>query len=459
MEETRKKSIKGIKIRSLNLIMLSVSCILYILLIFATIQSMQRYEAMVSTTNDHIACEEITSLVANGSNYLTEQVRLYTMTFDTQHMDNYFTEAYTTRRRDTALEQLQNYHIDNQAYDFLSTALDNSNQLMAREVYAMKLVSIAQEYDSSSLHEDIQNARLTKEDQGLSPEEMIEKARDMVFGTVYQESKALIMENISYFVDSVIEYTQQNQTESSEVLKHTLLRQLILISILFVENLIVFFLIVRLIINPLQIYVKNIKEDKRLEFVGSYEFKYLALTYNNIFELNAANELSLRHQAEHDPLTGLINRGAFDHLKQLFAANKNPLALLIIDVDKFKLVNDGYGHEMGDRVLQNVARLLEENFRSTDFPARIGGDEFAVIMTDLAANPRDLVISKITAINETLLHPSDDMPRVSLSVGAAYSENGFTDDLYKKADSALYQVKEHGRCGCRFYEKDADKKA
>ena len=456
MEEIRKKTIKGIKIRSLNLIMLSVSCILYILLICTTIQSMRRYDNMVSTTNQHIACEEIISLVANGSNYLTEQVRLYTMTFDTKHLDNYFTEAYTTRRRDTALEKLKEYHTDGSVYAYLSSALENSNQLMEHEIYAMKLISTAQKQDTAALHENIQNMALQTADQNLSAEEMTEKARDLVFGPDYQAAKADIMDDIDYFVDSVIEHTQQNQTESSLVLKRSLVRQQVLISILFVENLIIFFLIIWLIINPLQVYVKNIKEDKRLEFVGSYEFKYLALTYNNIFELNAANELSLRHQAEHDPLTGLINRGAFEHLRQLFAAKQSPLAFLIVDVDKFKQVNDGYGHEMGDRALQKVAHLLEDSFRSTDFPARIGGDEFAVILTDLTANPKDLVLSKINAINRTLQNPSDDLPALSLSVGGAYSEVGFTDDLYKKADAALYQVKENGRCGCRFYDEASE---
>lgn len=457
MDETRKKTIKGIKIRSLNLIMLSISCILYIFLILATIQSMQQYNAMVATTDRHIACEEITALVTNGSDYLTEQARLYTITADTRHLDNYFTEAHTTRRRDTALEQLETYHSDDQTHAHLTDALDSSNNLMEREIYAMKLVSVAQGCDMDSLHEDIQTMPLTAADEALSPAELTEKAQDMLFGSSYQDAKALIMEDISYFVDSVIAYTTRQQAQSSAVLKQSLTRQQILISILFIENLVIFFLIIRLIINPLQIYVKNIKEDKRLEFVGSYEFKYLALTYNNIFELNAANELSLRHQAEHDPLTGLINRGAFDHLKQLFHAKQSPLALLIIDVDKFKQVNDGFGHEMGDRVLKKVAGLLEDSFRSTDFPARIGGDEFAVILTDLTADPKELVLSKISNINRLLTNPKDDLPSVSLSVGGAYSENGFTDDLYKKADAALYQVKEHGRCGCRFYDESMDR--
>ena len=123
-----------------------------------------------------------------------------------------------------------------------------------------------------------------------------------------------------------------------------------------------------------------------------------------------------------------------------------------MDVDKFKQVNDGYGHEMGDRVLQTVASLLSEHFRTTDYPARIGGDEFAVILTNASPERTAALQAKIETINHTLTHPTGGLPVVSLSVGGAFSQNGFSEDLYKHADLALYEVKEHGRCGCRFYQ-------
>ena len=130
---------------------------------------------------------------------------------------------------------------------------------------------------------------------------------------------------------------------------------------------------------------------------------------------------------------------------------RSPIALLIVDVDKFKLVNDGYGHEMGDRVLKRVAKLLETSFRSTDYPARIGGDEFAVILTDISPDMESMITEKIRSINDALLHPADDLPAVSLSVGGAFSAAGFADELYNQADTALYHVKEQGRCNCSFY--------
>ena len=111
---------------------------------------------------------------------------------------------------------------------------------------------------------------------------------------------------------------------------------------------------------------------------------------------------------------------------------------------------------MGDKVLKKVAEFLKESFRSTDYPARIGGDEFAVILSDVTPEQKNIIAEKIREMNRLLTHPSDDLPVVSLSVGGAFSDNGFSDQLYKKADLALYDVKDHGRCGCRFYEEKGD---
>jgi diguanylate cyclase (GGDEF)-like protein len=230
----------------------------------------------------------------------------------------------------------------------------------------------------------------------------------------------------------------------------------IMVLILFAATVIAFLFVIFLLVRPLRRFVNCIREGKPLEVRGAYECRSLAYTYNAMCEQNIVNENRLRYQAEHDALTGLLNRGAFDRLQQFLKTKSGSLGLLIIDVDKFKQVNDGYGHEMGDKVLKKVAEFLKESFRSTDYPARIGGDEFAVILSDVTPEQKNIIAEKIREMNRLLTHPSDDLPVVSLSVGGAFSDNGFSDQLYKKADLALYDVKEHGRCGCRFYEEKGD---
>lgn len=453
MEANGRTSIKGIRIRTLNFALIFISCILYIFLIYATAHVSLKYEEMLSDTNNYIECEKDAALVTDGSDYLTEQVHLFAVTMEPQYVDLYFEEVNVTQRREKALEELKEYPTSKTAYEFLESALDNSNKLMEREIYAMKLIAEAQGYDMKEFPQEVQNAAIRKEDERLGKEEKIEKARKLVFGEYYQGAKESITGNINYFLDSIVEETKNDQKQSAAALKRILVQQRILISVLFLQTIITFAMILLLIIKPLRIYIDCIREEKTLEVTGSYEFKYLALTYNDIYEINAANQAMLRHKAEHDPLTGIMNRGAFDQLKQHLKHTPTPIALMLVDVDKFKDVNDQYGHGTGDEILKKVARLLEKSFRTTDFPARIGGDEFAVILTDMTPSMKSIIQNKINAMNKLLQNPNDGLPPVSLSVGGAFSRKGFSDALYNHADLALYDVKEHGRCGCSFYDK------
>lgn len=452
MDGKGQKPVKGIRISTVNMIMILISCVLYILLITATIRVSEQYKNVHSSMDEYIAFEENEAFLTEGSAYLTEQVRLYTVTLEPEYMENYFTEANESKRRETALENLTDAYEGDQAYEYLVEALQHSNDLMRDEIYAMRLISEAQDYPEESLPPEVQEVGLSDEDQTLGRDEMIQKAREIVFGTAYQDAKSRILASVESSMESMHEVTHEKMLGNAEALESTMTMQRRLVSILFVETVATFLLIILLIIKPLQVHVNCIKEEKMMEVTGSYEFKYLALTYNDIFEIKNANEAMLRYRAEHDPLTGIVNRGGFEQLKSMFQMKGGALGLLIIDVDKFKLINDGYGHEVGDQVLKKVAGLLKSKFRATDHPARIGGDEFAVILTGLEEEMGAVVMRKIGEINDLLMHPDDGLPPVSLSVGSAFSENGFTDDLYNRADAALYEVKKNGRCGCRFYE-------
>lgn len=450
MEEVKQKNIKGIRIQTANIVMIIASCILYVLLISATVHVSREYDNMHNSMERYIECEESDALLTAGSAHLTEQARLYAVTMDPKYMAEYFKEVNETRRREQALEGLRRSHDGEEAYAFLVAALENSNALMEREVYAMRLVAEAE--GETNIPPEVRSVEVEQADLLLSREEMMEKARELVFGGEYQASQSSILANVERSMESIHQSTHQRMLDDTAALEESMVRQRIFVSVLFVGQIVTFLMIILLIVKPLRIYVRCIKEDKMMEITGSYEFKYLALTYNDIYEINAANETMLRYRAEHDPLTGIANRSAFDQLKTLLAAKAGPIALLIIDVDKFKQVNDGYGHEMGDRVLKRVAKLIEESFRNTDYPARIGGDEFAVILTDITEEQKGMIAEKVAHMNDLLTHPGDDIPKVSLSVGGAFSSKGFAGDLYQKADSALYDVKEHGRCGCSFFE-------
>ena len=301
MEEKKQRQIKGIRISTVNIVLILISCVLYILLISATIRASGKYEEVHNSMEDYIACEESSTLLTEGSAYLTEQTRLYTVTLEPEYMDNYFTEVYVTRRREMALEQLKEYYEGDAAYNYLLEALQHSNDLMRDEIYAMRLISQAQEYDEAGLPEDVQSVGLKKEDQSLSKEDMIQRARAIVFGSSYQEAKDQIAESVASSMESIHEMTHQKMLDNTDELASTMAMQRRLISVLFVETIVTFIMIIMLIIKPLRVHVNCIKEEKMMKVTGSYEFKYLALTYNDIFEVKSANEAMLRYQAEHDP--------------------------------------------------------------------------------------------------------------------------------------------------------------
>ena len=139
---------------------------------------------------------------------------------------------------------------------------------MEREIYSMKMVATAAGQDMDALPQEVRETELTEEDRRLSPDDMREKARDMVFGSAYQDARALIMSNISYFFENAVESARQEQIQSAQMLEKSLVRQRICISILFVLNIVTFFMVIILIVKPLQIYIRCIKEDKMLEIAG-----------------------------------------------------------------------------------------------------------------------------------------------------------------------------------------------
>lgn len=223
--------------------------------------------------------------------------------------------------------------------------------------------------------------------------------------------------------------------------------------LIFIVIVVVFTLNINVIINPINIYMKAIKENTRLTEKGSYELRCLARIYNNYFDHKAATERRLKKNAETDSLTGIMNRHAFEQICSTF---KDPqkLIFLIVDVDDFKHINDTYGHTSGDKILKIISKKLVDAFRITDYVARIGGDEFAVLLTNFRGNINFTLRNKIKRLNKEL-SSIEDFGKISISVGASVSTNGFSKDMVEKADIALYKTKNEGKCGYNMYDKDS----
>jgi diguanylate cyclase (GGDEF)-like protein len=153
--------------------------------------------------------------------------------------------------------------------------------------------------------------------------------------------------------------------------------------------------------------------------------------------------------ASTDPLTKIKNRRKFDELAEHeFEKSKRynrPLSFIIFDIDNFKQINDKFGHQIGDKVLKEIATVVKNNIRKTDIFARFGGEEFVILTPETDIKGAKTLAEKIRKIIEN--HEIEPVGRVTVSIGVTElrTDDKSIDDLYRRADNALYEAKEQGK--------------
>jgi diguanylate cyclase (GGDEF)-like protein/PAS domain S-box-containing protein len=174
---------------------------------------------------------------------------------------------------------------------------------------------------------------------------------------------------------------------------------------------------------------------------------------------NRRLQSELIHQAFHDPLTGLANKALFrdrvDHATTRLARHGGQLAVLFIDLDDFKTVNDSLGHSAGDELLRIVSERLTSCLRQGDTAARLGGDEFAVLLDDLEETAVASVIADriVTALQEPVVLGSKQVSATA-SIGIAFGSDGaHADEMLRNADLAMYTAKGNGKNCVRKFER------
>ena len=193
--------------------------------------------------------------------------------------------------------------------------------------------------------------------------------------------------------------------------------------------------------------------------LNAYFMILVILLIWRIAMIHTRDRRELVHSAQIDGLTAVYNKEhtqpAIDHFLQM--SHPDTLhAFLILDIDKFKDVNDTYGHAVGDKVLQRVGEFLKSQFRDGDIIGRIGGDEFVILMKQVSSKEAALArVQNMVERIRSIKHAEMDGKPITFSVGVAFSpEQGIRfDDLYRNADKALYQTKRGGRNNFSVYEK------
>ena len=441
---------RGVSLRRFSLLMLFLSLVIMAVLLYTIITTVQAFNALSDATGDYIELEAAADDLMDASDYLTEEVQRYTVMAERTHLENYFREAEEERRREHALAVMFKNAPNSPALTQLQSAMSESIDLMNREYYAMRLVLDA--HGDTDIPAALRDIKLTDEDQALTGEGKIAKAQQLMHDSEYYAQKSRIRADMQQCVDTLTESTQKVR-EDMEKKTGTSLKWMI--ALILLQSICVFkilWLTTRLGVSPLLKAVNHIRKDEQLPVTGAQEFRYLADTYNKMYHTYKKNIESLSFKASHDELTGVYNRAGYELIRE--SVDLSSTALMILDVNFFKEINDTSGHETGDEALKKVGRVLTDNFRSVDYICRIGGDEFTVFMVNLKDEPEELIRRKVDQINAALMDDSDGSPSVSMSVGIAIGDGeADSQELFRRADTALYHVKENGRMGCCFYEK------
>lgn len=204
--------------------------------------------------------------------------------------------------------------------------------------------------------------------------------------------------------------------------------------------------------KKLKVFMKNKDNDIRCFRPHSKEFNIDIQNLNIIIFNDITDELekisTLEEKASTDALTGLFNKGKFHEVitKEISLAEstKTPLSLVFLDMDHFKVINDTYGHDIGDHILKTLASILQETVRKGDFLARWGGEEFVVTLQATEVEEAVILAEKIRKNIEAYNFENAGKQTVSLGV-TQYISDESEGEFIKRVDKALYEAKERGR--------------
>ena len=451
MKETKQKNCKAIPLQTVIIVTVAIGFLISCFLIYSMYHSSRVYSEMREATQDYTDCQGIASDLLAKSDAMTIYARGFVVTGDLQQAELYYNDPGVQNAIGKALEDIHAYSTDERVLSQLNNAIQLRDRLSITEDYAMRLKVASIGGDISEYPKKLQGVQLLPADSLLSPEEQDEKARNLLFDIDYESSKNEISLRITKSMDVLMSSMLERQMKSSDHMLRVMYIQHGFTGALMVSLLVLAVIIFTMVILPLRRAVSSMSSAEKLGEEGAGEIQFLARTYNRLYEQNRLAHEKLSYEATHDPLTNLYNRAAYTSALDDLTADKAEVALVLVDIDHFKYINDHFGHDRGDAAIKSVADALHESFRSEDMVCRIGGDEFAVIMHDADPGLRSMIIDTFKKVTKKLADPRNDTPNITLSAGVAFTDLLAADaDLFKSTDLALYKVKNSGRNGLAF---------
>ena len=286
----------GISIRVLYIAMLVLGALTVLLLAFSVSRSSSVFAALNKATGNYIVRQDAAHDLMEASDYLTEMAQRFTLDGDPQYMNNYFEEAFTSKRRENAVVSMAENEAEQGLVDQIQAALKESNTLMYTEYYAMKLVVDAKEY--REYPETLRGVELREEDALKSAEEKMELAQAMVMGKDYYDHKEVIRNNLRASLSTMDKLMARTRQESTAQLNRELdaIRGFIIAVSVLLLCMIVLTLLLG--VRPLSRAEKSLRSGQPVPEEGAREFRHLARAYNDLKKQQEAETDSASQDAE-----------------------------------------------------------------------------------------------------------------------------------------------------------------
>ncbi|MGB7415952.1 MAG: diguanylate cyclase, partial [Thermosynechococcaceae cyanobacterium] len=268
----------------------------------------------------------------------------------------------------------------------------------------------------------------------------------------------VIIHRLNYLLNSWQYKT--NLQQAQKVSRNGLVLLMMICSVALLFAVIAAWALSKVILGPLKILEESVSRfsegelSHRINLQTEDEFAQLAQAFNQMATKLEQSQSDLQTLATVDGLTGVYNRREFNrwlHIEMEKAQReRQPMSLMMFDIDHFKKLNDNYGHQSGDIALQSVSALLKQNVRPGDIVARYGGEEFAVILPQASADEAAVIAERIrrAVANQSIEVVDHNIIQVTASLGLAtylLGDAQTDEDLLGQADSALYRAKKSGR--------------
>ena len=272
----------GISLRVTHIALVVCAGVVSLMLIFSTYQSANVFSQLSRATGNYIVRQKAAHDLMEASDYLTEMVQRFTLEGDTQYLDNYFEEAFVSKRREASITNMSENNAEEAMLQQLQQAMDESMSLMYREYYAMKLVIDAKEI--REYPETLRAIELKEEDAFRSAEEKMETAQAMVMGPEYYARKEVIRNNLKASLNTMDKLMATARQSSADEMN----RELTLVRAVIIALTVIILFLIWLMSHEGTMPLIRAKEcaeaDKPVPVTGAREFRYMARSYNKMRE-------------------------------------------------------------------------------------------------------------------------------------------------------------------------------